>query len=70
MWKYHSLKSIAEHGTLYQLRNCLHRKNVVSIQIQNFDASEDFFILIVESIAAMHAWNEGNERHSFYSVCA
>ncbi len=57
MWKYYYSKlSTAEHGTLYQLRNALHRTNVVNVPIDSFDACEDFFVLIVEShivVAAM-----------------
>jgi len=55
VWQYHfSPKSAAEHGTLYQLRNST---NVVSVSIDNFDACEDFFTVVVEAhiiIAVMH----------------
>lgn len=50
IWKYYySSKSSADHGTLYQLRNVMHRTNVVSHPKNNYNACDDFFILIVES---------------------
>ena len=50
IWKYfYSKKSAKEHGTMYQLRNLLHRTNVVSKPAKDFNACDDFFNLIVTS---------------------
>lgn len=50
IWKYYySLNSSSQHGTLYQLRNLIGRTNVTKKPIESFDASEDFFILVIEA---------------------
>ena len=58
IWKYfYSKKSGREHGTLYQLRNVLHRTNV-SKPDKDFNACDDFFVIIVNShilAAAFHS---------------
>ena len=36
-----------ESGTLYQLRNLLNRRNVVSVPLVDMNACEDFFYLVV-----------------------
>ena len=46
---YYSKDSIADHGTIYQLRNVLERTNVVRKPIDNFNACDDFFVLVVKS---------------------
>ena len=49
IWRYfYSAKSAAEHGTLYQIRNAINRRNVVQKPLKDFNACEDFFILVVE----------------------
>ena len=49
IWKYfYSKKSVREHGTLYQLRNILHRTNV-SQPDKDFNACEDFFVIVIDS---------------------
>lgn len=45
---YYSVKSSAEHGTLYQLRNAINRTNVVKVPLDNFNACEDFFVLAIK----------------------
>ena len=48
IWKYfYSMLSSGEHGTLYQLRNLINRTNVVKDPKSDFNACNDFFILIV-----------------------
>ena len=37
----------AEHGTLYQLRDLVHRTNVVSDPVKDFNACDNFIILVV-----------------------
>lgn len=47
-WKnFYSINSSADHGTLFQLRNKLNRTNVVNNPQNNFNACDDFFILVV-----------------------
>ena len=46
---HYSCKSSAEHGTLYQLRNKFNRKNVKSDPLKDFNACDDFFVLVVKS---------------------
>jgi len=41
--------SSADKGTLYQLRNLIQRRNVVSDPIRNMNAFEDFFTTVVEA---------------------
>ena len=57
IWRYYyKCKSSAEHGTLYQLRNAINRTNVVSDPLKDFNACDDFFVLVVQShiiVAAM-----------------
>ena len=51
-----SKTSCSEHGTLNQLRNSIHRSNVVKQPIDSYDATHDFFTLVVEAyilVAAM-----------------
>lgn len=45
----YSLASSGDHGTLYQLRNRLNRTNVVSNPTSDFNACDDFFVLVVTS---------------------
>lgn len=47
---YYSPKSSAEHGTLYQLRNAINRTNVVKVPLDNFNACDDFFVLVVNCL--------------------
>ena len=50
IWKhFYSQKSIAEKGTLYQLRNQLNRLNVVVDPSRDFNACDDIFHQIVHS---------------------
>lgn len=42
------MKSGTDHGALYQLRNLINRRNVVSDPKNNFNACDDFFGLIVQ----------------------
>lgn len=57
IWKYfYSARSCSQQGTLYQLRNCTKRTNVVKTPIDGFDACEDFLVLVLHShivVAAM-----------------
>lgn len=46
---YFNKKSVAQHGTLYQLRNLLGRTNVVKVPLDDFNACDDFFVLVVKS---------------------
>ena len=48
---YFSKKSLADCGTLYQLRNVLGRTNVVQRPLDNFNACDDFFVLVVHTQA-------------------
>ncbi len=57
---YFSKKSLADCGTLYQLRNVLGRTNVVQRPLDNFNACDDFFVLVVH--AYIGSSNE-NARH-------
>lgn len=51
IWKYFfSEKSASEHGTLYQLRNLLSQSNVTKHPKKNFDACDDFFIQVCNSL--------------------
>ena len=48
VWRYfYSVQSGGEHGTLYQLRNLIHRTNVVKKPEKDFNACNDFFKFIV-----------------------
>ena len=49
IWKnFYSTKSAGEHGTLFfQLRNLIHRTNVVADPVKDFNACDDFVILVV-----------------------
>ena len=48
IWKYfYSKKSAREHGTLYQLRNLLGRTRLTSKPVNNFNACDDFFKLVI-----------------------
>ena len=59
IWKHFlSTKSSAEHGTLYQLRNLLGRSNVVTDPTKDFNACEDFLLVVISGhiiTAAMKA---------------
>ena len=49
-WKLlYSAKSPSEHGKLYQLRNVINRRNVVKKSIDNFNACDDIFMMVVIS---------------------
>lgn len=37
-----------EHGTLYQLQNVINRTNVVKKPLDNFNACDDFLVLVVK----------------------
>ena len=41
--------SSAEEGTLYQLRNLINRRNVVQDPSKDFNACEDFFLLVLSA---------------------
>ncbi|SMN01813.1 hypothetical protein SPONN_105 [uncultured Candidatus Thioglobus sp.] len=48
IWRYlYSTKSAADHGSLYQLRNTIGRSSVVTVPLDDFNACDDFFTLIV-----------------------
>ena len=50
IWKHlYNTKSFSEHGSLYQLRNLINRRNVVSNPVDNFNACDDFFDTVVTS---------------------
>lgn len=52
----YSTKSPSEHGTLYQMRNLLNRRNVVKKPIDDFNACDDFFMTVLTAhilVAAM-----------------
>ena len=57
IWKYFFSKtSCSEHDTLNQLLNSIHRSNVVKQPIDSYDATHDYFTLVVEAyilVAAM-----------------
>ena len=54
IWKYfYSTNSSTDHGTLYQLRNLTNHTNVVNKPGADFNACEDFFVLILVLTAAM-----------------
>ena len=58
IWKYYyNPKSSAEHGTLFQLRNVIHRTNVVKDPMKNYNACDDFFVLVIESHIVALAMN-------------
>ena len=61
------MKSAAEHGTLYQLRNVIRRTNVVSKPIDRFDACDDFFCLVIEALV-LHACMEKFEMQGLDGV--
>jgi hypothetical protein len=44
--------SSADQGTLYQLRNIIQRRNVVSDPKNNFNACSDFFNIILNAYIA------------------
>lgn len=59
IWRYYfSKKSSSEHGTLYQLRNVINRSNVVKKPIDCYDATDDFFKLVIESLVITSAMEE------------
>lgn len=50
IWIYfYSQRSAGEHGTLYQLRNLINRRNVVKNPEKNFNACDDFIQLVITS---------------------
>lgn len=56
LWKcFYSMKSAGEHGTLYQLRNLLNRSNVVKDPTKDFNACEDFLLLVASSLVTVAA---------------
>ena len=44
-----STASVSDGGTMYQLRNLINRQNDTNDPSHNVDASEDFFLTIVEA---------------------
>ena len=44
---FYSTSSSSEHGTLYQLRNLINRRNVVATPMKDFIACDDFFITVL-----------------------
>ena len=49
IWKQlYSCSSSSDHGTLYQLRNLINRRNVVVDPKRDVNACEDFFVLTVK----------------------
>ena len=44
---FYSTSSSSEHGTLYQLRNLINRRNVVAKPMKDFNACDDFFITVL-----------------------
>ena len=50
VWKYfYSTVSSGDHGTIYQLRNKLNRSNVASNPTSDFNACDDFFVIVIKS---------------------
>ena len=50
VWKYfYSTVSSGDHGNIYQLRNKLNRNNVVSNPTSDFNACDDFFLIVIKS---------------------
>ena len=45
----YSTKSAGDHGSLYQLRNAIGRTGVVKKPLDNFNACDDFFVLVVKA---------------------
>lgn len=46
---YLSPDSYSDHGTLYQLRNHINRKNVTKDPIKNFNACDEFLVDVIEA---------------------
>ena len=61
------MKSAAEHGTPYQIRNVIRHTNVVSKPIDRFDACDDFFYLVIEALV-LHACMENFEMQGLDGV--
>lgn len=56
LWKhFYSVASAGEHGTLYQLRNLLNRSNMGNDPTKDFNACEDFLLLVARSLVAATA---------------
>ena len=50
LWKhFYSTDSAGEHGTLFQLRNLLGRSNVVTDPTKDFNACEDFLLVVTSA---------------------
>ena len=50
IWKrLYNTSSLLDKGSLYQLRNAIDRRNVSASVENDFNSSEDFFILVVKS---------------------
>ena len=50
IWRYYlSPDSSGDHGTLYQLRNRINRRNVTKDPTKNFNACDDFLIDVIEA---------------------
>ena len=45
----YSPKSATDHGSIFQLRNTIGRTSVVNIPLDNFNACDDFFKLVMTS---------------------
>ena len=71
IWKHLFFKkSSSEKGTLYQLRNLLHRTGVPSDPGDNMKAAEDFLLVVLHShvIAAAKAVLSGTEARDVVSL--
>jgi L1 cell adhesion molecule like protein len=52
-WLYYNTSSSNDHGTLYQLKNLINRRNVKTHPKDDFRACDDFFVLVVHLAAAI-----------------
>ena len=51
IWRHlYSTKSASQHGTLHQFRNLIGRTNVKKDPSKDFNACEDFFTTVVQSL--------------------
>lgn len=67
LWgRLYKLSSAAEKGTLYQLRNLIHRTNVPLDPEKNMNASEDFMLLVLHAhvVAAAKVVQKSNPKAS------
>ena len=60
------MQSAGEHGTLYQLRYKLNRTNVVKDPMNDFNACDDFFDVVISGhiIAVQNLWMCSDDRTS------